>query len=89
MEFEWDDRKADSNLIKHGVGFQTATAVFTDERRRTEADLRHEYGELLFTTLGRVGEHVYVVTYTMRGDAVRIISVRKANRREVATYGAG
>lgn len=88
MEFEWDDRKANSNLIKHGVGFATAIAVFADESRRTEADLRHDYGERRYTTIGRVGERVYVVTFTMRGNAVRIISARKANRREVATYGA-
>ncbi|WP_029032622.1 BrnT family toxin [Salinarimonas rosea] len=88
MEYEWDGRKAASNLAKHGVGFETAMAVFSDATRRTLLDVRRDYGEARLVTPGRVDGRVYVVAYTMRGGVVRIISARIANRREVAAHDA-
>lgn len=86
MRTEFDPAKDAANIQKHGVSLIFGIAVLADPECLSDVDRRHEYGEERVNALGRVGERVYVVTYTRRGDALRIISVRKANRREQRRY---
>jgi uncharacterized DUF497 family protein len=86
LEFQWDPVKAASNLRKHGVSFDYAARVFLDPRRQDGVDGRHIYGEERRITVGVIEERVYVVAYTRRRAAIRLISARKANVRETQTY---
>ncbi|WP_372426734.1 BrnT family toxin [Salinarimonas chemoclinalis] len=88
-DFEWDDGTASANEAKHGVSFDVAMDVFRDPRRRVSSDDRRDYGEERFTTLGAVGTTCLAVVFTMRGGTVRIISARRANRRERRLYEGG
>jgi uncharacterized DUF497 family protein len=90
MEFEWDKGKATSNLKKHGVSFQEAASVFSDPLSLTIPDLDHSKGEARFLVLGvSRAQRLVVVSHTDRGDRIRIISARRANRRERAQYESG
>ena len=84
--FEWNDAKARANLEKHEVSFEVARLVFDDPAGIDEIDDRGEYGEDRFTTTGMVGERLLTVTYTERDGRIRIISARKATRREQDSY---
>ena len=89
-EFEWDTNKAKSNLIKHGIRFEDAVLVFDDPYHLSLQD-RHENGEFRWQTIGLVhGLIVIMVAHTVRfesGDEViRIISARKADRKERSRY---
>jgi uncharacterized protein len=86
FEFQWDTVKAATNLEKHGVSFDYATAVFLDPHRQDGRDTRHNYGEERRITVGVIDGRVYVVAYTRRRAAVRLISARKANARETQQY---
>lgn len=92
-EFEWDTNKAKSNLIKHGIRFEEAVLVFDDPYHLSLQD-RHENGEFRWQTIGLVhGLIVIMVAHTVcfeSGDEViRIISARKANRKERSRYEHG
>jgi uncharacterized DUF497 family protein len=86
MRFEWDERKAEQNLAKHGTPFEFAARVFLDPYRLDGEDTRRDYGEQRRIAVGRVEWRVYAVAYTMRGESTRLISARKANRREQRRY---
>jgi uncharacterized DUF497 family protein len=86
MQFEWDSAKAGSNVAKHGVPFPYATRVFLDPLRVESEVARGE--EVRVFTLGMVEGRVLVVVHTRRGRVTRIISARKANRREQEKYHA-
>jgi len=91
MEFEWDVGKAQSNVEKHGVTFELATAVFTDPKMTLVADIRKNYGEDRFVTYGRIVDRLYVVV-CVKNDTTkktRIISARKANKRERKEHDDG
>jgi uncharacterized DUF497 family protein len=88
MKFEWDESKAAQNLVKHGVPFEFATRVFLDPERIDTKDARRVYGEERRITLGRIDERLYAVVYTVRSEAIRLISARKANDREESFYEA-
>ncbi|HXL23176.1 MAG TPA: BrnT family toxin [Candidatus Dormibacteraeota bacterium] len=88
--FEWDAAKAKGNERKHGVSFDDATLVFLDPYALIEQD-RVEDGELRWQTLGLVGGVVLLlVAHTIRSDVddevIRIISARKATRKERQRY---
>ena len=90
MRFEWDENKNKTNRDKHGVSFETAQLVFNDPHALSVQD-RHECGEERWQTLGLVGGVVMLLvahTYTESGDAevIRIISARKATKREKQRY---
>ena len=92
-EFVWDTNKAKSNLIKHGIRFEEAVLVFDDPYHLSLQD-RHENGEFRWQTIGLVhGLIVIMVAHTVRfesGDEViRIISARKADRKERNRYEHG
>jgi hypothetical protein len=86
LQFEWDDDKAAENRRKHGVRLADAARVFADARALTETDHRSDYGEERSRTIGLVGVAVLYVVSTERGDAIRIISARRATHRERAQY---
>lgn len=85
MELEWDPRKADRNLRKHGVDFADAGTVLHDDHAITIYD--EKSGEDRFVTVGldALGR-VLVVVYTWRGERARIISARSATPRERRRY---
>lgn len=84
MDLEWDSSKERVNLQKHGVAFKTAARVFLDPNM-IEFDDLHD-GELRFNAVGLVDDRMLFVTYTMRGDRVRIISARGAEPHEKRKY---
>jgi uncharacterized DUF497 family protein len=87
LTFEWDSRKARSNLAKHGVGFEEASTVFGDPLSLTIPDSEHSKMEDRFVTMGSAfSGKLLVVVHTDRGDNIRIISARRASRRERKFY---
>ncbi len=85
MEFEWDVAKNAANIAKHGIDFDDAIGIFegpvlirTDERR--------DYGELRMIAFGIIEDRELAVVYTIRGARHRIISARRAHRREREAY---
>jgi len=65
MEFEWDENKNQSNIEKHSVDFNDAKEVFKDENRKTSPDLRKDYGEDRWITIGKFIDTIIVVVYTI------------------------
>jgi len=85
MDYEWDIRKARSNLQKHGVDFADATTVFSDDYALTIPD--DDPDEERFVTIGMDAlGRVLVVVYTWRGKRIRLISARKAESYERKQY---
>ncbi len=90
MAFSWDDRKARINQSKHGVSFEEAVTVFSDERARLRHDPDHSQGEDRFILLGfsaKLRMLVVVHAYRKEETEIRIISGRKATRNERKQYG--
>ena len=90
MQFEWDEAKAEANLAKHAVTFDEALTCFYDPDQVAFYDPEHsgdEHRELLIghSSQGRL----LIVSYTLRGRIARLISARKATRREAKTYAQG
>lgn len=85
MNYEFDPTKDESNLDKHGLsladaeGFEWETAVVRE-------DTRKQYAEPRFEATGYIGDRLHVMIYCRRSDAVRVISLRKANKREEKRY---
>ena len=86
MEYEWDEDKCEANLAKHDVDFD-AVRGFDWQTAQVFEDLRFDYGERRFWALGLIEDRLHVLAFTIRDNAVRVISLRKANRREVNYYG--
>jgi hypothetical protein len=84
--FEWDERKRHSNLRKHGIDFRRIVGAFKSEQRVVFKDDRRDYREARFIVLCPVNGILLHIAFTTRGDAIRIISARRANRREQRTY---
>ena len=90
LTFEWDKRKAASNLRKHAVTFEEATTVFGDPLSLTVADPLSDRGEHRFVIIGQAHQfRLLVVIHTERGDNIRILSARRATRREKTAYEEG
>jgi uncharacterized DUF497 family protein len=87
MDFEWDDAKAEANRRKHGVAFAEAMTALGDPLALTGYDPDHSDEEDRYITMGlSAAGRLLVVSHTDRGDKVRIISARKASRRERKDY---
>jgi len=86
MRYKWDDAKSRSNFAKHGLDFADAEGVLSGPCV-TFIDDRFDYGERRLITLGLLVGRVIVIAHAPRGnDITRIISMRKANRREQKIY---
>jgi hypothetical protein len=87
MAFEWDERKAASNLQKHDVSFDEAIQAFDDPCRVEEFDVMSaEYREDRTKLIGFSERRLLTVSFTNRGDRIRIISARKASKKEHDHY---
>lgn len=88
MLFEWDPAKAAANLRKHGVAFPEAATVFLDPLALTYLDPDHSEGESRFITLGHSTTErlLFVAHHDADEDRIRIISARRATRRETHAY---
>ena len=83
--FEWDENKRQANIEKHGIDFADISPIFSHPIVEV-TDNRRDYGETRIILLGQIKERVLYVVYTQRGGIKRIISARKANKREQRKY---
>lgn len=84
--FEWDEVKNESNFSKHGIRFEDSVKVFKSPMVIIE-DTRYDYGEVRYIGIGKNPQGIfYTVVYTLRGDKIRIISARKAHKKERSMY---
>ena len=87
MNFEWDPNKAEYNLQKHGISFQEAATVFSNELSATVYDPNHSEDEDRFITIGwSHSQKLLMVSHTERGNRIRIISSRKLTKSERKDY---
>ncbi|WP_368639846.1 BrnT family toxin [Castellaniella ginsengisoli] len=86
IRFEWDEAKSAKCLKERGFDFAYAAQAFFDPCRMIFADTRRNYGEDRYQLLGKIDWRLFAVAYTPRHAAIRIISARKANQREVRHY---
>ncbi len=90
MRFEWDPRKAEANLRKHGVSFDEASTVFGDPLAATVTDPDHSADEARFITIGQSSSSLLVVVvHADRGEVIRIISARRPTLGEKKKYAQG
>jgi uncharacterized protein len=85
MEFEWDDAKSERNRRERGFDFATAALIFAGPVQ-TIVDERRDYGEERIIAIGEIDGEVLVLVYADRGQVRRIISARRANRKERETW---
>lgn len=87
MVYEWDPRKADHNLRKHGVSFDEALTVFMDPLAVTFDDPDHSCGEHRSITIGlSASRRILFIAHAERDERIRMISARRATRREARAY---
>ena len=90
MKFEWDEKKAANNLADHGVSFEEAKTVFDDPLYVDFYDPDHSFGEHRFIIMGESRQgRLLMVSYTERGDNIRLISVRELTPAERRQYEQG
>ena len=86
MKFEWDEIKRRTNLQKHGLDFRDAHLVFGDDVFVIE-DPHDDYDQTRYILQGMLEQHVVIVVFLLRDEEIiRIISMRKANKREQTNY---
>ncbi len=85
MDYEWDEHKRIANQRRHKVDFATVEK-FNWETAILIEDDRRDYGEIRYRAMGLIGIRVHALVFTMRDSIVRVISLRKATRREVKNY---
>ena len=87
MTFEWDQQKAQSNLVKQNVSFEEAQTVFDDPLYVDFYDPDHSQNENRYIIIGASSMgHILLVSYIERGNITRIISARKVTKQEFKTY---
>ena len=79
--YDWDADKATENLDKHGIPFDRIYDFDWSTAVQTE-DTRYDYGETRMIALGKIDDRDHVLVYTLRNQRIRVISLRKANKRE-------
>lgn len=85
MKIEYDEAKSQKNIAERGISFELVRSfAFSDAL--VVQDTRKDYVEARFNALGMIEGRLYFLTFTIRGDAIRPISLRKANKREVKRY---
>jgi uncharacterized protein len=87
LKFEWDPKKAASNLRKHGVSFEEAASVFSDLLASVYEDPDHSAGEKRYLTIGtsRQGRLLHI-SFAEQGERIRMINARKVTRTERELY---
>lgn len=85
MKFEWDPAKSKTNRNKHGIDFETAKGLWLDENR-IEIEAPHPLEERSIT-IAKLHGKLWTAVYTIRGNTLRIISVRRAREKEAKLYG--
>ncbi len=86
MQIEFDTDKREKTMDERGLDFARSGEVFAGVSVTIE-DTRQNYGEERFITVGTLDGRTVILVWTPRGDAHRIISMRKANEREIDQYG--
>jgi len=87
MYFIWDEEKNKVNIKKHGVSFEQATKVFYDEQKLEKYDTIHSSYEDRSIVIGQAEENVlFVVNTEIDNETIRIISARKATKKERGAY---
>lgn len=86
MEFEWDVAKDETNILKHGIDFDTASDVFDDPKCLIEDSTRPEHGEVRRKAIGKVQGRLITVIFTDRDHVRRIISARRVRNNERRKY---
>ncbi|MEM6837062.1 MAG: BrnT family toxin [Cyanobacteria bacterium P01_C01_bin.120] len=87
MQFEWDENKAERNLSKHGVPFEEVKTVFDDSLYVDFYDPDHSEDEERYLIVGESNQgRVLLVSYTERGNSIRLISAREVTRTERQAY---
>ncbi len=85
MDISFDKAKETANIAKHGMSLAAANELEWNTAL-IWPDIRRDYGETRWVSIGYIGLRLYVVVFTQRGQAIRIISLRKANTREIRRY---
>jgi len=83
--YVWDEAKRADNLAKHGIDFSLVEG-FEWDTALIAPDARRDYGELRFSAFGLIEDRLFNLVFTPRAGQVRVISLRRANRREVRDY---
>ena len=90
LQFAWDEDKAQTNVRDHRVTFEEVATVFLDPLASTIPDPDHALGEARYLTIGLSSRgRLLVVSYTERQTQIRLISARRATRRERRSYEEG
>ena len=87
VRYEHDHQKLATNVAQHQVWFHEAED-FDWESALIKVDDRRDYGESRFVAMGLIGERLHVMVFTFRDTALRIISLRRANKREIRRYAS-
>jgi uncharacterized DUF497 family protein len=87
MDISFDSAKSEKNLLARGISFELAAEFEWDSALLVE-DLRKDYGERRFQALGLIGDRLHMMVFTPRANKAHVISLRKANKREVKRYEA-
>ena len=85
LPISFDAHKSNANKLIRGLSFNLALK-FDWSSARIKEDLRHDYGEPRYLAIGYVDERLHVIVFTPREQKVHVISLRKANSRELAIY---
>ena len=88
MKIDYDPAKREDTLARRGLDMADAALVFAGPTKTSE-DLREDYGERRFITIGFLAGRMVLIAWTPRGEARRIICMRKANGREIARNSPG
>ena len=84
MKFEWDNNKNEANKLKHGISFEDTKELWNDPSR---IEIQTSFpDEDRYILIGRLGEKIFAAVYTIREESIRIISARRAGKREVLLY---
>ena len=85
MRIHFDPKKNEHNLRSRGLSFESVLE-FDFDSALVMTDERHDYGEIRYVALGYLGSRLHVVCFTEEADGIRVISLRKANTREIVRY---
>lgn len=85
MAIVFDSEKDAANIAKHGVSLSSVAELVLDEAVVLE-DRRKDYGEVRFNAYGPIGGVLYALSFTLRGEDIRVISLRRAREKEVRQW---